>query len=292
MKRKLTFCLLLVLVCSLFAAGKLHAQSSDPEQQGSVGLEGVIPAAPPTVGASITIPSSGQTFSNIPIDVRGICPNGLLVKLFKNGVFTGSAQCDGGSFKITTDLFSGANELVAKVYDALDQAGPDSNTVTVNFNDVGFGSSRSRVTLTSNFAKRGVTPGDTLVWPILLSGGIAPYALSVDWGDGKTELISRANAGSFDIKHVYAEPGVYNLIIKATDSNEATAFLQLVAVANGAVADNTSTSKPTTTKVEVLWWPMALAIVLVFFSFWLGRKQKLYELTRTLEDKGPPTTQA
>jgi len=287
MTRKLTFGLLLVLFCSLFTAGTLHAQASNPQQQGSVGLEGVIPSAPPTVGASINIPSNGQTFSNIPIDVRGICPDGLLVKLFKNGVFTGSAQCEGGSFKITTDLFSGANELVAKVYDALDQEGPESNKVTVNFNDVGFGSSRSRVTLTSNFAKRGANPGDTLTWPILLSGGIAPYALSVDWGDGKIELISRANAGSFDIKHVYSEPGVYNLIIKATDSNQATAFLQLTAIANGAVSDNTSGTKPETVKTVIVWWPMLIAILLIMLSFWLGRRHKLYELSKTLEDKGP-----
>jgi len=288
MMRKLTLGLALVLICNICIGGSLHAQSSNPEQQGSVGLEGVIPSTPPTTGASITIPSNGQTFSNIPIDVRGICPNGLLVKLFKNGVFTGSAQCDGGSFKISTDLFSGANELVAKVYDALDQAGPDSNIITVNFNDAGFGSSRSRVTLTSNYAKRGANPGDTLTWPILLSGGIAPYALSVDWGDGKTELVSRANAGSFDITHAYKDPGVYNIIIKATDSNQATAFLQLVGVANGAVADNTTAPKAETTKTVVVWWPMGLAIILVIFSFWLGRRQKLHELTRTLEDKGSP----
>ena len=56
----------------------------------------------------------------------------MLVKLFKNNVFAGSVQCEDGSYSIKTDLFVGTNELVARVYDDLDQPGPDSNVLTVN----------------------------------------------------------------------------------------------------------------------------------------------------------------
>ncbi len=59
--------------------------------------------------------------------MSGICPGDLLVKIFKNNVFAGSVQCKNGSYSIVIDLFSGQNELVARVYDALDQPGPDSN---------------------------------------------------------------------------------------------------------------------------------------------------------------------
>jgi hypothetical protein len=56
-----------------------------------------------------------------------------LVKIFKNNVFGGSVQCDRGNFSLQSDLFVGTNELVARVFDELDQPGPDSNIVTVTF---------------------------------------------------------------------------------------------------------------------------------------------------------------
>jgi hypothetical protein len=128
--------LLLVVSFSIAAfflvlgAQPAHAQSSDPEQSGSVGLTGTISAPPPTQGASITFPTNGQSFTEMPVPVRGLCPKGLLVKLFKNNVFAGSVQCDNGTFELSIDLFTGTNELIARVYDELDQPGPDSSTVS------------------------------------------------------------------------------------------------------------------------------------------------------------------
>src|SRR5947208_1368384 len=105
----------------------VFAQSSPPQnpQSGSVGLQGQISAPPPSVGATISIPRDGQSFTTLPVTVSGICPKDLLVKLFKNNVFGGSVQCKNGSYSLLIDLFSGQNELVARVYDSLDQAGPD-----------------------------------------------------------------------------------------------------------------------------------------------------------------------
>jgi hypothetical protein len=138
------------------------AQSTDPVQSGSVGLTGQISAPPPTQGATISFPTNGQNFGELPIVITGICPDGLLVKLFKNNVFGGSVQCVGGNFSLQTDLFVGTNELVARVFDDLDQPGPDSNVVTVTFQGQSV-NAPTRVTLTSNFAKRGANPGQTLV---------------------------------------------------------------------------------------------------------------------------------
>lgn len=261
-------------------------------QSGSTGLQGRISAPAPTTGATISTPRDGQSFSSLPVTVSGICPKGLLVKLFKNNVFAGSVDCTSGSFSMPIDLFNGQNQLVAKVYDALDQAGPESNTVTVNFNE-GTSVQASRVGLTSNFAKRGANPGQTLTWPIILSGGTGPYAISIDWGDGKAaELKSLEFPGNFDISHVYDSPGVYNIIIKATDKNGFSAFLQLVGVGNGALSQtnengassgsgNNSTS--TVTKTRILWEPAALILPFILFTFWLGKKHELKVLKRKIE---------
>ncbi len=272
----------LLVLLTVFAHGAYTVSAQTQTKSDSVGLEGTITKAPPTQSGSITLPSNGQVFSQSPISVSGLCPLETLVKVFKNNVFAGSVQCNNGSFSLSVDLFSGANELIVKVYDDLDQAGPDSNIVTVTYNDAGLGSSRSRVTLTTSFAKRGTNPNEKLTWPITLSGGIAPYALSIDWGDGSNELLSRSSAGQFEISHIYKQAGTYNLIIKATDSNGASAFLQVVAIANGlASQDNTSNSAGNVVKTEYVWWPIVIAGVFVLLSYWLGRRAKLHDLKRS-----------
>lgn len=275
----------LILVLLAFGGGAIaSAVTSD---SGSVGIEGVVNAPPPKQGATISIPSNGQSFTTLPITVSGICPTGLLVKLFKNNVFGGSVQCENGSYSIKTDLFTDKNELLVRVYDALDQAGPDSNIVTVTFNNSQSGTS-NHPTLTSDYAKRGANPNETLSWPIILSGGEGPYAISVDWGDGKApDLISQPFPGTFTINHKYAAPGVFNIIVKATDKNGLSAFLQLVGIANGALSqDNKTTASPTggvTVVTKIIWWPAAVLIVFIAIAFWLGKRHELFALRRRLE---------
>ncbi len=264
-------------------------------QDGSIGMQGTIPSDPPSVAATITTPTNGQGFNQLPVTVSGLCPNGLLVKLFKNNVFSGSANCVNGSYSIQTDLFSGQNDLVAIVFDSLDQAGPPSNTVTVTYNDAVPGSA-SRPTLTSNFAKRGANPGQALTWPIILANGVGPYAVSVDWGDGtEPDLLSQAFPGTFEISHTYASPGVYNIIVKVTDANGASAFLQLVGVGNGALAQtdgNPESEGPAglagTTQTTILWQPAALLLPFIMTTFWLGKKYELKMLRHKIEQGERP----
>jgi len=267
------------------------AQAATPvqnPQNGSVGIQGKIPSNPPTQAATITTPANGATFSKTPITVAGLCPKGLLVKVFANNVFVGSVQCDSGSYSLQVDLFSGENDLVARVYDAFDQPGPDSNIVKVTFNDAQFNPfGYSLLSLTSPYAQRGANPGDTLTWPVILTGGTGPYALSVDWGDSKAQdLISQQFTGTIDLKHIYDSAGVYRVIIKATDKNGLTAYLQVVAIANGAITSNVSgqsnNNKPQII-THIMWIPAAICILLVFVAFWLGKRYELASIRKHLE---------
>ncbi len=283
-----------LLLGAVWLAWPLAAQAQvENPKNGSVGMQGKIASPPPTTGATISLPRPGQVFTEIPITVSGICPTGLLVKVFKNNVFAGSAECKGGSFSILIDLFNGQNELVVRVYDALDQPGPDSATTIVTFND---GSSQigtgTRPTLTSNYAKRGANPGEQLVWPIVLSGGSGPYAVSVDWGDGTAQdLISLGFPGPFDIKHTYQSAGIYNIIVKATDRDGESAYLQLVGVANGKVtqADVNGTgdadggSEGESTTMAIIWRSAAVMVPFSVASFWLGGRFRILSVRKRLE---------
>jgi hypothetical protein len=272
-------CLLVLLSApSVFAAQQ--------NQSGATGVEGTIPSGPPQTAATITVPKNGQTFSVVPVTVSGICQSGLLVEIFDNGVFVGSATCKNGSYSLQIDLFDGQNDLIARVYDALNQTGPDSSTITVFFRSALPGGA-SRPSLTTAYAKRGANPGDTLTWPITLSGGNGPYAISVDWGDKSTlDLVSRTAPGTFNIEHVYAQPGVYIVTVKVTDANGSAAFLQLVGVANGPIQQSTSASgsggnNTITTKKVIIWWPLAITFALSILAFWLGKRHQL----QTIRDR-------
>ena len=222
----------------------------------------------------------------MPITVSGLCPSGLLVKIFSNNIFVGSTVCSNGSYSLQVDLFSGQNDLVARVYDALDQAGPDSNTVTVTFNDAQFAQFGTQLTLSSAYAERGAPPGSELDWPILLSGGVGPYAISVDWGDGSApDLLSATAPGTITLKHIYRTTGVFKVIVKATDKNGETAFLQLVGQATGAVQSNTKNGSNVIIEKDVLWWPALAMLPLVFAAFWIGHRHGLYVVRRDFEDK-------
>ena len=195
--------IILSLIIGLLIPSGVFAQSSNP-QSGSIKVEGTIEGAAPQTAPTIAIPTDGQEIEDVPIDVSGLCTPGLLVRLFRNDIFTGSAICtDAGTWEITTDLAFGTNELVAYQYDDLDQQSPASNTVTVEYEPDDVDQDFKRPFITTDFAKLGSDPQTEFTWPFVLTGVEGPYALFIDWGDGSTELKSLAATGSFDLNHTY-----------------------------------------------------------------------------------------
>jgi hypothetical protein len=200
----------------------------------------------------------------------------------------GAVECKGGSFQLQVSLFTGVNDLSAIQYDELEQASPESNHVLINYNNANFTAFGDLITLTSNYGRRAAAPGKTLTWPLLLSGGRAPYAFSVDWGDGTpAQLKSLALAGALDIDHVYNQSGIYHVTIKVTDANGVSAFLQVVAVATGkatATTGNTGTSGGGAIIItRIIWLPTLICLLLLLPAFWLGRRSELVSLQRRLE---------
>lgn len=278
---------LLALVVSLAVVNKASALTALPTpapMPGSYGIAATKLQAPPAQGATISTPGNGSSFSTSPTTVNGICPDGLLVQVYDNSVMVGSVMCTNGSFSLQVSLFAGTNELTSIVYDELDQAGPVSNLATVNYSNTQFSAFGALVTLTSSYGRRAANAGSELTWPLQLSGGAGPYALSIDWGDGlATELKSQPVAGIVTISHTYKRAGIYQVNVKITDVNGVSAFLQLVGLSNGkvdAAAANAAnkTNGPTTVTTKILWIPAAIAVVLLFPAYWLGRRSQIVSL--------------
>lgn len=275
-------CLFVILAISAPVGALTPLPEPDP-QPGSYGLEATKRQPPPTQGATITTPGNGSSHATSPIAVSGICPSGLLVEIYNNGMMAGAVMCENGSFSLQVSLFAGVNEISALVYDDLGQAGPASNVITVNYTDTSFQAFGELVTLTSSYGRRAAAASSELAWPLQLSGGTGPYAFSLDWGDGtKTELKSVALAGVVDIAHTYARAGIYLVNVTVTDVNGVSAFLQLVAVSSGQVdgldAPATTDEAAPPERVEVLWVPAAIALALFPPVYWLGRRSQLVSL--------------
>lgn len=277
-------CLLALFACARPAQALNPIPTPDPKP-GSFGLEATKKKAPPKVGATITTPGNGASFTTSPITVSGICPEGLLVQVYNNNVMVGSVMCKGGSFSVEVGLFAGENELMAMVYDELGQAGPKSNIVTVRYNVTNFTEFAKQITLTSAYGRRSAPAGNELGWPLQLSGGTGPYAFSIDWGDGKPpELKSQPNAGLLTVAHVYKKAGIYPVSVKVTDVKGVTAFLQVVALANGKVDEEQKDEKaePTVLPPKILWAPTAVAMVLLVPAYWLGRRSQVVSLHKKM----------
>lgn len=238
--------------------------------------------------ATINVPRSGQVLSSLPVTVAGLCPSGSFVEIYRNQTFSGSAVCQNGSFSLQTDLSDGINNLVARVYDSLNQAGPGSHTVAVTFIRA-VPSSGSQLSLASQSSRRGANPGSILSWPITLSGGTAPYAISVDWGDSSSpDLFSRKAAGNISLEHTYAQAGDYKVVVKASDADGQSAVLQLVGVGNGPIQQSPANAGGPTAKTKILWWPVAVLLVLMVIAYWLGRKHQLRAIKHRLKKGETP----
>jgi hypothetical protein len=277
----------LAVLVSLSVSGMALAATS---KSGSTGLSGTVPGPPPSQAATIEVPRSGQSFSSLPITVSGLCPANTLVEIYKNNVFAGAAECTNGSYSLQIDLFDGRNDLVARVFDNLNQAGPDSATVTVNFSSP-ISTGGPRISLTTEFAKRGADPGSILSWPITLSGGSGPYAISVDWGDKTNpDLISQAVPGNLTLQHTYKQSGVYKVTVKATDAGGNSAFLQLIGIANGPIkaAGGNAASSTLTVQTKVLLWPLIVLFILMITAYWIGKRHQLEAIRNRLRKGEPP----
>jgi hypothetical protein len=133
-------------------------------------------------------------------------------------------------------------------------------------------------TIIANCINRSIAAGEKIILPIKVTGGAAPYALSINWGDGVIELKSVADMEYHDYEHVYQTAGIINVDLKTTDSKGATSFLQTVVQVNGSAATSASGSTSTfatiTAGLANIWTeapvPVYWAAVTLVVGFWVG----------------------
>lgn len=268
---------------SVFSTNVESATPYDGPEAGSVGISGIMPGKPPTTAATISTPSNGQHFTTSPVTISGTCPESTLVEIYKNDIFAGSTICSGkGRYTLEVDLLIGQNTIVARVYDALNQAGPDSNKIIVYYDAIPpqggsitpFNFGGNQLLLNTDAVFRGVFPEQTMVVPLDVLGGTPPYAINIEWGDSSNKVVPRNDNATFNVDHVYKKPGVYQVTFQASDAGGRVAFLTVAAIVNGQ-PDVVAATKPIATTGELLLlWPLFTGAVAVVASFWLGEQRE------------------
>lgn len=277
------FILLVIVGVALTMFSLSPAYGSPGPEAGSIGLTGAMPGKAPTTAATITSPANNQRFSISPVKVAGTCPKDTLVEVYKNDIFAGSAACsDTGSFAFDIDLLIGQNILVARVYDALNQPGPDSNQVTVLYDALPpqasslsfFNFTGAQLILNTDAIFRGSFPNKTMTVPVTVIGGTPPYAINFQWGDATNTVVPRSNNDTFNAEHIYKKAGIYQLSLQGTDSQGRSAFLTVAVIINGQPDPVAATAAAKKTNKLLLLWPLFVALVAIVTSFWLGEKRE------------------
>jgi hypothetical protein len=270
---------MIVLIVGVLIGGWTHVVSATSSsvwttpQSDSYAVNASVPGPAPVHAAIINSPTINSRFKNKPIIVEGSCPidaAGGYVSIYRNNFYSGTAICDAsGSFQVSIDLFTGANQLIARVYNFTDVAGPDSAPTTVYYDppaqsivpdgpmasttptskpaNQGFSINSAPIstapatttvplTLTTDFTIRGYYVGEQSVWQLDPEGGSAPYAIAIDWGDGSNGIVSRGNPGLTRLTHTFEKAGAFHgsYIVKftVTDAAGSQTFLQLLVIVN------------------------------------------------------------
>jgi hypothetical protein len=278
--------LVLLLTCVILAAASrsVALAAGDPVTLQNH-VYAVVPGPTPTQAAVVSNIQQGAVFAtNDPVTVTGTCQKGTLIKIFKNEVLAGSALCQNGRFNIQIDLFLGTNTLIIRTYNNLNEPGPESAPLVVtktlpgiNVSEVG-----KQLFVTSDVYFRGVDVDELLNWSLTVGGGQAPYAVSIAWGDGTTDLISRGAEGSFAVQHRYdkagnGEKGSYDVTVLVTDAAGNKSFIHLVSIVGGQKPSVAATIKQGynwSATLRVAWQIAAIAILAVL-SFWLGERREI-----------------
>lgn len=281
---------LFLLVVGLALTAYTATAASPGPELGSVGLSGTVPGKAPTIAATITAPGNQQRFSTSPVKISGSCPANTLVEVFKNDIFAGSTPCtSAGVYSLEIDLLIGTNVLIARVYDALNQPGPDSNAVTVFYDAqpvqggalIPFDFGGEQLLLNTDAVFRGIFPDQELSIPVDILGGTPPYAVNIQWGDSNNKVVPRHDNTPFKVGHTYRKPGTYQISIQASDSKGRVAFLTVASIVNGALS---SPPAATVSKLEVnnllLLWPLYTGVLGAVVSFWLGERREKYLLKK------------
>lgn len=249
----------------------------------------------------------------------------FIISIVRNNTVIGSTNCKpDGTFTLNVSLVEGTNVLVARSSSTSNLYGPDSQPATITLtlpppttnpdpnpgiivptaNEPGDSSTRApntitreqniainegarknlRITTTDAFGVINDEDGTSV--EIIIDGGLAPYTVTINWGDGSVESKVVDLPSKYTFKHTYKKADTYHVTGEVRDAVGAvTRFEYLVTTGkpDKKVIPGTSSTFTPTDSINYLAIVMFIALLLVaLISYYLGR------MNRDDEEKSKP----
>ena len=121
----------------------------------------------------------------------------------------------------------------------------------------------------------GVVTGEATTFGAHVTGGVPPYTVEWDWGDGSRESMY-AVTGAIRASHTYLRSGSYRLVISVVDArgNRAASTAAVYATGGAAPVMVTTKAPPVGDGYLSFAWPILICVGLLVVSFWLGERNR------------------
>lgn len=291
---------LLMMVSVALLPNFAPAKAAGP-QSGSINVNSIVYGPPPATAPTIDNPANNDRFTQNLIAVSGTCLPGLTVRVFSNNVFVGSTICSGsGNYNMQINLFLDRNDLIARQYDGLNQPSPDSNLVTVYYTlpivppnqtvKPPTITRENQLIINYDYSVSGAHAGSQFNLPFQIIGGTGPYAISIDWGDGTSDVYTRDENGSYSMDHVFDHRGNYVVTIRVADKSGQHAYLQTLIIVTGNNDIGSKILEPLyQCKPDILWPVVAglgLLLLIILLTYLLARQHGENVEYKELEKEG------
>lgn len=244
----------LILLCATFVVVGAQWCLRQPVGADMLSVTATVPAPLPTEASTITDPADGSTSTTAVIDVRGNCQiltPPTTVAIYDNDLLKGSAPCGpDGTYSAQITLIPGANSLKTRTVTITGGYGPDGSASLVTYlppeppkpemppntpaNTPGSAPAQPLQPLSVAGPDPYIlmNPGKGIIWSGSFGGGNPPYTITIDWGDGTTDVYHNSDGSTQDYGHTYHEYGSYTMTVtvRDKDGNEATATFSVMSV--------------------------------------------------------------
>lgn len=213
-------------------------------------------AAPiPTQPATITMPTAGNTVTSMPLILTGTCQYidpVSVVELYDGAEFIGSSTCStDDTYSIAVTLRAGPHRLLVRTVNITDDYGPNSSEIIITYspstNADAIDTAPDTTTGTSVIADQNEKASNGLLirsehtylvygpakdaeWAGYFEGGVGPYKVTIDWGDGTSSSYSGVSSSLQTYRHHYDNYTTYFMTVTVTDSAGSSLRHQLAVV--------------------------------------------------------------
>lgn len=245
------FTLLLLPILALPLVDSMNAYADEV-----LSVTATVPAPIPPGYPTIDTPASSSATTSQTVTVSGTCPvitPAIIVAVYRNLLLAGSVQCDsGGEYSVPISLEPGENKLVATVVTITNGIGNSSGETIATY-DVpepivppavpggpvqpgqetieGFEQLAPPLQVIAKDIYVLVGVDGKATWRGSFAGGVGPYKVTFNWGDGTIDRRSVVDTSEQTFTHDYEIAQPRALVISVTDASGATATLRSTAVA-------------------------------------------------------------